>query len=365
MKWIIAGGGTGGHLFPGIALADEVKTRHRDNEVLFVGTAKGLEATVVPREGYRLELLDVVGLKGKGLIGLARGLVMLPRAFWQAFQILRRERPDIVIGVGGYASGPLVLVASLTGIHTAVQEQNALPGFTNKVLGRFVDAVFVAFNEAVPFFPKRKVHLLGNPIRRALLDNYLKPKIPSPKFTLLVTGGSQGAHRLNERVVEAMRVLGPLAREMTIIHQTGTADRETVERQYRELGIQAEVTDFIRDMPTAYARADLLVCRAGAATLAEITVARKASVLVPFPFATDNHQEVNARSLVQGGAALMFSESELDGAMLATTIRELHDDPARREKMERASGLLGRPEAAREIADVCVELAAPLVRTNV
>jgi UDP-N-acetylglucosamine--N-acetylmuramyl-(pentapeptide) pyrophosphoryl-undecaprenol N-acetylglucosamine transferase len=362
MKWIIAGGGTGGHLFPGIALAEEIKTRHPDNEVLFVGTARGLEATVVPREGFRLELIDVTGLKGKGLGGLFRGVFRLPRAFAQARAILRREKPAIVIGVGGYASGPLVLAAALSGILTAVQEQNALPGLTNKILGRFVNAVFVAFKEAIPFFPARKVHLLGNPIRRALLDNYLKPKIPSPRFTLLITGGSQGAHRLNERVVEAVKALGPTARDMTIIHQTGTADRAEVERQYKELQVTAEVLDFIQDMPTAYARADLIICRAGAATLAEITVARKPAILVPFPFATDNHQEVNAGSLVEAGAAILFRESELNADTLASAIRALHDDPVRRQKMERAAGLLGRPEAAREIADVCVELVTSLAR---
>lgn len=356
LKWIIAGGGTGGHLFPGIALAEEIMTRHPENEVLFVGTARGIETTIVPREGYRLELIDVQGLKGKGLFGLLRGLVRVPRALLQARAILKREKPQIVVGVGGYASGPLVLMASLMGICTAVQEQNALPGFTNKVLGRFVDAVFIAFEEARPFFAKRKLHLLGNPIRRALLDNYLKPKIASPKFTLLVTGGSQGAHKLNLRVLEAMRELGDLPKGWSIVHQTGQRDREDVERGYRDLGIEAEVVDFIKEMPKAYARADLVVCRAGAATLAELTVARKASILVPFPFATDNHQEVNAQSLVKGGAALMFREAELDGARLAEVIRALHGDADKRQKMERAAGLLGRPEAAREIADVLVEM---------
>lgn len=359
IKWLIAGGGTGGHLFPGIALAQEVLTRHPDNEVLFVGTSKGLEATVVPREGYRLELIEVVGLKGKGAAGLLKGLVRVPGAMMQAFKLLRREKPQLVIGVGGYASGPVVLAAALMGIRTAVQEQNALPGFTNKVLGWFVDAAFVAFPEAESHFPRRKVHLLGNPIRRALLDNYLTSRIPSPRFTLLVTGGSQGAHRLNEIVVEAMRELGNVAKDWSIIHQTGTKDREMVEQAYRELGLDAEVHDFIREMPKAYSRVDLIVCRAGAATLAEITVARKASVLVPFPYAADNHQEVNARSLVDAGAAVMLRERGLTGQKLAATLRELHDDPARRESMERKAGRLGRPEAAREIADVCVELVVP------
>lgn len=357
MKWLIAGGGTGGHLFPGIALAEEARTRHPGNEVFFVGTQHGLETRIIPREGYRLELVEVTGLKGKGPMRLVKGLMRIPRAMFQAFRILRRERPHVVIGVGGYASGPVVLMAALMGIPTAVQEQNALPGFTNRVLGRFVRAVFVAFKEAEPFFPSRKVHLLGNPIRRALLDNFLQPKLPSPKFTLLVTGGSQGAHRLNMVILEAMAKLGELARTFTVIHQTGRNDREQAAKRYEELGIDAEVTEFIDDMPKAYARSDLVVCRAGAATLAEVTVARKAAVLVPFPFAADNHQEVNARSLVDAGAALMFREAELDGAKLAAVIRELHADPPKRARMERAAGLLGRPEAAREIADVCVEMA--------
>lgn len=361
MKWIIAGGGTGGHLFPGIALAEEVMTRHPENEVLFVGTQAGLEVTIVPREGYRLELIDVAGLKGKGLRARVGGLAKLPRAMLQAYRILKREEPQIVIGVGGYASGPLVMMAALLGIPTAVQEQNALPGFTNKVLGKVVRAVFVAFKEATPFFPARKVHLIGNPIRRALLDNFLKPKIPSQRFTLLVTGGSQGAHNLNLRVVEAVAALGPLAKELQLVHQTGVKDRDEVAKRYQELGVESEVVDFIREMPKAYARADLIVCRAGAATLSEITVARKASILVPFPWAADNHQEVNARSLVEAGAALMFRESELDATKLADAIRALHGDPARCQKMERAAGLLGRPEAAREIADVCVEMVVPLV----
>lgn len=359
VKWLIAGGGTGGHLFPGIALAQEVLTRHPDNEVLFVGTARGLEATVVPREGYRLELIDVSGLKGKGAKGLAQGLARVPTAMFQAWRLLRREKPQVVIGVGGYASGPVVLMAALMGIRTAVQEQNALPGFTNKVLGRVVDSVFVAFPEAETHFARRKVHLLGNPIRRALLDNYLAHRTPQPRFTLLVTGGSQGAHRLNEIVVEALRELGELAKGWQIIHQTGANDRDTVQAAYDELGLDARVQAFIDDMPAAYAQADLVVCRAGAATLAELTVARKASVLVPFPYAADNHQEVNARSLVDAGAALMFRERGLDGKKLAQALRELHASPERREEMERQSARLGRPEAAREIADVCIEMLFP------
>jgi len=362
MKWLIAGGGTGGHLFPGIALAEEVITRHPDNQVLFVGTQHGLESTIVPREGFRLETIDVTGLKGKGIFRLLAGLFRLPRAFWQSWRILSREKPSVVVGVGGYASGPMVLAAALRGIPTAVQEQNALPGMTNRILGRFVDAVFIAFKEARDHFPKRKTHLLGNPIRRKLLDNFLRPREATGRFTLLVTGGSQGAHRLNARVLEAMKEMGEDARTLQVIHQTGPRDREEVEAAYRALGVEAEVHDFIRDMPATYTRADLVVCRAGATTLAEITVARKASVLVPFPYAADNHQEVNAGALVDAGAAIMLRESELDGPRLAAIVRELHADSDRRKRMERAAGLLGRPEAAREIADVCVELVFPTGR---
>jgi UDP-N-acetylglucosamine--N-acetylmuramyl-(pentapeptide) pyrophosphoryl-undecaprenol N-acetylglucosamine transferase len=358
VKVLIAGGGTGGHLYPGIALAEEVVTRHHANQVVFVGTERGLEARVVPAAGYKLETIRAQGLKGKGVVGLFKGLFALPVAFVESVRILQRHKPDVVVGVGGYASGPVVLAAALMGIPTAVQEQNALPGLTNKVLGRFVRVVFTAFEEARPFFPSRKVQLVGNPIRRKLMENFLRSRMLHDKFSLLVFGGSLGARGINQRMIDALEHLQDLKDQLHIVHQTGKNDLETVRKGYADKGFeaQAQVVEFIEDMSSAYARAELVVCRAGATTLSELTVAKKASILIPFPFATDNHQEVNAQSLVKAGAALMFRESELTGEQLAREIRRLKEDPEKRRQMEKKAGLLGRPEAAKELADVLVDL---------
>jgi UDP-N-acetylglucosamine--N-acetylmuramyl-(pentapeptide) pyrophosphoryl-undecaprenol N-acetylglucosamine transferase len=353
---LVAGGGTGGHVFPGIALAEEVVGRHPENDVVFVGTARGLEAAVVPAAGYPIELIEVRGLKGKGLLSLLSGLLLLPRALIQCLRILRKWRPDVVVGVGGYASGPVVLAAWMLRIPTAVQEQNALPGLTNRALGPFVSAAFTAFPEAGRYFARRKVFQLGNPIRRELLENYMHPSQAHDRQQLLVFGGSQGAHALNMRVVEALPHLADLRDRLHIVHQTGQRDRDQVERGYRACGFEPDVRDFITDMSGAYAQSDLVVCRAGATTLAELTVCKKPSILVPFPAAADNHQVKNAESLVQAGAAVMIEERELTGELLAHEIRAILSDATRRGAMERAAGRMGAPQAAQEIADVCTQL---------
>ncbi len=356
MRLLVAGGGTGGHVFPGLALAEEVVTRHPANDAVFVGTARGLEATAVPAAGFPIELVEVRGLKGKGLLDTLRNLLLLPRALLRSVAILRRWRPDVVVGVGGYASGPVVLAAWLLRIPTAVQEQNAAAGLTNRLLGRLVQAAFTAFPEAARYFPPRKVYQLGNPIRRELMDNFMRPEVPREDHSLLVFGGSQGAHALNMRVIEALPHLADLRERLRITHQTGARDREQVEKGYRACGFAPDVREFITDMSAAYAGADLVVCRAGATTLAELTVCRKPSILVPFPLAADNHQVMNARSLVDAGAAVMIEERELTGEVLAREIRAVLSSPERRERMARAAGRLGSPAAAREIADVCTEL---------
>jgi UDP-N-acetylglucosamine--N-acetylmuramyl-(pentapeptide) pyrophosphoryl-undecaprenol N-acetylglucosamine transferase len=363
MRMLIAGGGTGGHLFPGLALAEEVKTRHPRNEVLFVGTPRGLENRIVPRNGFPLELIDVGPLKGQGKLGTLRGLGRIPRALWQSRRILRRFDPDVVVGVGGYASGPVVMAAWMMRIPTAVQEQNALPGFTNRTLGHFARACFIAFDEARAGFPPARTHLLGNPIRRAFLDNYLHSKeLSGQRLSVLVTGGSQGAHVLNLRVAEAIERLAPaFGQRLSVLHQTGEKDLPEISRRYHALagtGLTARAAAFIDDMAGAYAQADLLVCRAGATTIAELTVCKKPAILVPFPFAADDHQTVNARSLVSNGAALLLPERDLTGEKLAGELRGLLEDRERLRRMARQSGLLGRPEAAREIAEVCVSLCA-------
>ncbi|MBX5483610.1 MAG: undecaprenyldiphospho-muramoylpentapeptide beta-N-acetylglucosaminyltransferase [Myxococcaceae bacterium] len=356
MRVLIAGGGTGGHLFPGIALAEELVTRHHKNDVVFVGTERGLEARVVPAAGFKLETISAQGLKGVGPLRFLKALFVLPRAFFQSWAILKRYKPDVVVGVGGYSSGPVVMAAWLQGIPTALQEQNALPGITNKILGRFVRTAFISFEEARRYFPARKVQLVGNPIRRALMENYLRSSVAHDKFTVLCFGGSQGARTINEKVTEALDHLGDLRSQLHFVHQTGKNSPEEIRRRYEEKGFSAEVLEFIDDMSKAYARAALVVCRAGATTLAELTVCKKASILIPFPYAADDHQAKNAQALVDAGAAVMIRESELTAERLANEIRALVTDPERRRKMEKKAGLLGRPEAAKEVADVMVQM---------
>ncbi len=357
MKVLIAGGGTGGHLYPGIALAEEVLTRKKGNEVLFVGTQRGLEARVVPELGYPIEFIQVAGLKGKGWVGRITGLFKLPSALWQSRAIVRRFKPDFAVGVGGYASGPAILAAWILGVPTIVLEQNTVPGLTNRWLAKVARAVYVMFGESAVYFPRSKVHVLGNPIRKQLLDNFLRSKLDANgKFNLLVLGGSQGAHALNLRMLEAASSLASLEDKLSIVHQTGPNDESLVRQGYAELGVEADVHAFITDVSEAYRRADLVVCRAGATTLAELTVSKKAAILIPYPYAADNHQELNARSMVQAGAALMLVERELDGKRLADLILTLARDTERLARMEQAASRVGRPEAAREIVDAFMEL---------
>jgi UDP-N-acetylglucosamine--N-acetylmuramyl-(pentapeptide) pyrophosphoryl-undecaprenol N-acetylglucosamine transferase len=322
-----------------------------------VGTTRGIEARVVPDLGYPIEFIDVAGLKGKGLFGLVRGMMRLPLALYQSLSIVRRFQPDVAIGVGGYASGPVLMAAWLLRMPIAVLEQNTVPGVTNRILARFANQVYVMFESSKSYFPPKKVVALGNPIRRQLLDNFLQSKIPTnDRFNILVLGGSQGAHALNLRMVEAAGNLKPQQDKIRIVHQTGAADEALVKKGYADLGFDAQVSAFIDDMSGAYKRADLVVCRAGATTLAEVMVAKKASILIPYPYAADNHQELNARSMVEAGASLMLLEKGLDGRRLADEISGLIGNVERVSKMEQAASRTGRPEAAREIVDACVEL---------
>ena len=352
MKLVIAGGGTGGHLFPGVAIAEELRAREPTAEITFVGTQRGIEARVLPDLGWPLELIEVSGLKTVGMKGSIQGLLRLPKAGWQARSLLERLQPDVVIGVGGYASGPVVLAARLRGIPTAICEQNSIPGLTNKILGKLVRRVFLSFETSQRFFAPAKIVMSGNPVRRELLARLQAPAMPRTGAALhvLVSGGSLGAVAVNELAAEA---LVELARDhaLQITHQTGERDLERTAARYREANVLAECRAFIKDMAEAYVAADLVIGRAGATTVAELAIAGKPAVFIPYPFAADDHQTLNAAEMAAKGAALSFAQSELSVDLLVAALRPLLDDAARRAVMGEAMKTLAKPGAAAAVID--------------
>ncbi len=348
MKVLIAGGGTGGHLFPGIAVAEELVAR--GHEVRFAGTRRGIEARVCPKEGWGLDFIDVGGLKGSGPLGILKGLFRIPRAMLQSFAILRRYQPDLVIGVGGYASGPVVMAAVLSGRTTAILEQNSVPGITNRILGKLVRAVFGAFDAARSYFPAAKYRLVGNPVRKKVRQSFGDGQ-PSATSGVLVVGGSQGAHAVNELVCEAMKILQGEGRAPSLVHQTGETDRAPMQARYDQAGLSVEVKAFIDDMAGAYRAAALAITRAGASTLAELTALGVPSILIPFPHAADDHQTVNARELEEKGAARVLVQNDTTPAELARVMGELLGDRMARERMAQAARSLGKPMAHAHIVD--------------
>ncbi|HXV82325.1 MAG TPA: undecaprenyldiphospho-muramoylpentapeptide beta-N-acetylglucosaminyltransferase [Candidatus Binatia bacterium] len=353
MRVILAGGGTGGHLFPGLAVARELKRRDSMTEILFVGTEQGIEARVLPREGFRLKTIPVRGLKGRGMRGLLDAAWGIPAGLLGSLRIIRSFRPNVVIGLGGYASGPVLLGGKLCGLRCAIMEQNLRPGFTNKLLGRFVDRIFTSYVESREYFSGGKVLETGNPVRWRELPTVSRSK----KFVLLVFGGSAGAHRINLAVVDALKRLADIAAGLQVIHQTGQADFAAIKETYASLPFEAEVIPFIEKMDEAYARADLILCRAGATTVAELTAFGKAAILVPYPYAIDDHQRWNAQALQDQGAAEMILDQELEGDLLARRIRAYVSDRQRIDRMASAALGLGRPEAAARIVEECYALA--------
>ncbi len=349
MRLIVAGGGTGGHLFPGLAVAREFCRRNGDVRILFVGSRWGIESRVIPDTGFPLELLPIRGLKGRGLKGLLEGLYGIPVSLWRSRAIIRRFDPQCIIGLGGYASAPLLLAGVSRRIRCAVLEQNLRPGLTNRILGRLVDRIFTSFRESVDYFPPAKVVLTGTPVRWGRLPELDR----DGRFHLLVFGGSAGAHRINETVPGALAHLGDAAAGFRVTHQTGRADEEMVRKGYESLPCEAEVLPFIDRMDSAYATADLVICRAGASTLSELTVFGKPSVLIPYPYAAHDHQRLNALALKGAGGAEVIVEQELTPPGLAETIRALHGDAALRNAMGRAAAGLAREDAAERIVDEC------------
>jgi UDP-N-acetylglucosamine--N-acetylmuramyl-(pentapeptide) pyrophosphoryl-undecaprenol N-acetylglucosamine transferase len=355
MRLIIAGGGTGGHLFPGIAVAEEFLSRDPANEVLFVGTEQGIEARLLPRLGYRLELIGAAGIRGKGGLAQVKGLAMMLNAYAQSRRILKGFKPDLVLGVGGYASGPLVLAARGLQIPRFIHEQNAIPGMTNRILARIADRIFVSLEEATRHFGSSRTLVTGNPLRKSIREGLtaLHPATDG-RFHLLIFGGSLGAHSINLAMIEAAPYLAPVADQLVIRHQTGEKDTKEVISAYASTGLQAEVTPFIDDMATAYGQADLVICRAGATTIAEVTASGKACLFIPFPHATDDHQRKNAEALLKKGAGFMLTERELTGEHLASMVRELMKDRQTLALTASSARSLGRTDAAQVIVDEMV-----------
>jgi UDP-N-acetylglucosamine--N-acetylmuramyl-(pentapeptide) pyrophosphoryl-undecaprenol N-acetylglucosamine transferase len=355
VRVLIAGGGTGGHLYPGIALAREVLARDPQAVVTFVGTAAGIEARVVPREGFALDLIRVAGIKGKSVMRRLQGLALLPLAAVDAWRVLSTRRPDVVVGVGGFASGPALLLAALRGWPTMLLEQNAAPGVTNRLLSRVVRAAAVTFEEALQYFP-RTGFVAGNPVRPEFFDAGAKEAddrddSPPRAARVLIFGGSQGAHAINMAMVAAAERLAAAHERVAITHQTGPRDLDLVRDAYQRVGLEARVEAFLYEMHREMTHADLVVSRSGATTLAELAAAGRPSILVPLPTATDDHQRKNARVMEQAGAARLVDERELTGERLATEMLDLAADRVRRRAMGRAARALARPDAAGRIAD--------------
>jgi len=357
MKILIAAGGTGGHLFPGIALAEEFEKKDKSSKVLFIGTKRGMEKQILIPEGYEFESIDASSLKGKNPFALIKSFINIFRSIFQSIMIIKRFNPNLVIGLGGYVSGPVVLAASLMGIKTAIHEQNTFPGFTNRMLGRIAHMIFLSFDYALPYFPKGKTVMVGNPVRKRCLEGI----VSSPtriSFTLLILGGSLGSHQINLAMIDALDHLLAIRDKMKIIHQTGVSDLSLVKEVYQRKGFSAEVFNFIDQIANAYQQANLVISRAGATTLAELMVHHRASILIPYSLATDHHQQINAKVLVSHGAAQMIDPDQLTGKRLAQLILHLYQQPEQLSEMERNVGKLGRPRAAQEIVNYCYELVA-------
>jgi UDP-N-acetylglucosamine--N-acetylmuramyl-(pentapeptide) pyrophosphoryl-undecaprenol N-acetylglucosamine transferase len=350
MRAILAGGGTGGHVIPALAIAQQLQKQY-NAEVLFIGTPRGIENRLVPAAGFPLRLVQVGALKNVSLMTRLRTFSDLPRSVWESWCIFREFRPDVVIGVGGYASGPGMLAAVLMRIPTLVFEPNFVPGFANRVVARFVSAAAVHFEETGHCF--RHCEITGVPVREAFFQISGGPATP----TLLVFGGSQGAHSINQVLMESAAAMLMRTPGLRIIHQTGERDFGDVQAAYAKLDKAAEAHRFIEDMPAAFAKASLLICRSGASTVAEVTAAGKPAVFVPFPRAADDHQKRNAEALERAGAAVVLEEQKLNRETLVEAVTSLLADTSRLRNMGEAAGKLSHPNAARDIAAMAAKLA--------
>ncbi len=357
MNIVIAGGGTGGHIFPALAIARGLEKSISGVKVIFVGTARGLEARIIPREGFDIRFIRSEGLVGRSIFGTLKSALTIPFSMKDAHGILKDINPDMVLGVGGYSSGPVLLCAKLMGIPTIIHEQNTIPGLANKILGKIVDNVAVTYHESIKYFPREKTYLTGNPIRPEILEGSRERgcktfSLDGDRFTIFIFGGSRGASHINNAVYKMIEHLEEYKDRIQFLHQTGDSDFDAMKEIYNKRGFKGTVMPFAYEMSDAYAVADLIISRAGATTLAELTACGKAAILVPYPHAAANHQEVNARKLWDIGAANVILDRDLSGQSLSKMIIQMLEDPEALAEMGRISKSIGSCEAAGKVTEL-------------
>ena len=353
MQFIMPGGGTGGHVIPAIEVARIL--RERGHEPAFVGTRRGLESELVPQAGFPIEWIEIGGLKGISFAKRARTAVQIPASVFRAHSILRRLQPAAVFSMGGYVAGPVVIAAALRRVPVVVMEPNAIPGATNRYAGRWVARALLTFEETAKWFPRGRTVLTGLPVRREFFE--IPRKERSGTITVLITGGSQGSQTLNRAATGSWPLFRDAPFRVRLIHQTGTREHEQIAARFLTAGIDGEVVPFIRDMPDAFRQADIVVCRSGAGAIAELAAAGRPAILVPYPFATDNHQQKNAEALARAGAAHLILDRDLQGARLFDEIARLACEPGELERMSDAVRRFAKPHAAEQAADILEEVA--------
>lgn len=351
--FLMAGGGTGGHVIPALAVAREL--RSRGHEAIFVGTRTGIEAKLAPAAGFEMEWIEIGGLKRVGAVRTLRTLWQLPSSTLGVYRAIGRRRPAALFSMGGYVSGPAMVAAKLRGLPVVVMEPNALPGFTNRKMARYVDKALLSFPEASRFFPEGRSETTGVPVRPEFFT--LPEKPPTGCFTVLVTGGSQGSRTLNNAARQSWPLFRESGRRIRFIHQAGVAMAGALAEEFRATGLEGSVSAFLDDMAAAFAEADLIVCRSGAGAVAEVAAAGKPSILCPFPFAADQHQLKNAEAFARAGAAKLVVDAEMTGERLFLEVSALADSPAELDRMGQAARQFAHPDAARRAADALEQAA--------
>ena len=356
LRIIIAGGGTGGHLFPGIAVGNEFRSRYPESDILFVTAGRDIESQILNKAGFRQECLRVEGIKGKGIVKSLVSLLKLPGSLFQSIGIIKRFSPDIILGVGGYSSGPLCMSGKLMRVPVAIHEQNSYPGLTNRLLSRVVDRIFISFEESREYFPAGSLCLTGNPVRKNFKGDFKPLSGQKDIFTIFVTGGSQGAVAVNSVFLEALSIMKKRGISPKVIHHAGQYDYERVVKEYREKDLEGDVSAFIDNMPEAYKNADIFIGRSGAGTIFELAAMGRPAILIPLPTSANNHQVSNAMALVRAGGAEVMMQDMLDGEKLAEKLTGLINNRDQLVTMAENSRKVARLDAAKDIADQMLKL---------